>query len=249
MLSSFPIPAIFAHRGDSAHAPENTIAAFELAAERGADAIELDAKLTADGEIVVIHDATADRTTDGSGKIAEMPLRALRELDAGLWFGAEFRGERIPTLAEVFEAVGDRLRINVELTNYAAPLDPLPYKAAELVRRHGLEGRVLFSSFNPIALRRAHKRLPAIPLGLLALPGLAGRWARSFLGARVVPYHALHPQIRDATPALIEREHTKGRRIHVWTVNNPDDIQQLFQWGVDGIFTDDPARAVSLRET
>jgi len=105
---SQPNVTIFAHRGDSAHAPENTLAAFELAAERGADGIELDAKLTADGEIVVIHDPAVDRTTDGTGMVAEMSLAALRELDAGSWFGDTFKGEQIPTLAEVFEAVGKR---------------------------------------------------------------------------------------------------------------------------------------------
>ena len=250
MTMSQPNVTIFAHRGDSAHAPENTLAAFELAAERGADGIELDAKLTADGEIVVIHDPAVDRTTDGTGMVAEMSLAALRELDAGSWFGDTFKGEQIPTLAEVFEAVGKRLIVNVELTNYTALFDPLPWKAAELVRQHKMEQQVLFSSFNPVALRRVHKALPTVPLGLLALPepSYLGRWARSPLSKWMVPYNALHPNWQDVTPALIKREHAKGRRVHAWTVNDPQKIQQIIQWGADGIITYDPALAISIRD-
>ncbi|HBY09528.1 MAG TPA: glycerophosphodiester phosphodiesterase, partial [Chloroflexi bacterium] len=123
---NLPRPAIFAHRGASAYAPENTLAAFKLAVDQGADAIELDAKLCADGQIIVIHDQTVERTSNGAGKVADLPLSALQELDAGSWFGLEFKGEPIPTLDEVFEAVGQKIFINIELTNYASPRDLLP---------------------------------------------------------------------------------------------------------------------------
>lgn len=198
---------------------------------------------------MVIHDASVDRTTDGSGLVREMPLAALRELDAGAWFGEDFRGERIPTLAEVFEALGERLFINVELSNYDDLRDPLPYKVAELVRRYRMEERVLFSSFNPVALRRVRKELPAVPRGLLALhDAWSGKLARSPLGWWIAPYDALHLGRLDATPALIAREHAKGRRVHVWTVNDLDEMRKFIQWGADGIVTDDPALAVDLRE-
>jgi glycerophosphoryl diester phosphodiesterase len=239
-------PTIFAHRGASIHAPENTLAAFELAVNQKADAIELDAKLCADGEVVVIHDQTLDRTTDGSGKVLETPLTALKELDAGSWFDTQFRGEPIPTLEEVFEAVGKKIFINVELTNYASVFDALPDKVVQLVQLHGLQDSVMFSSFNPLALRRAHKRLPEVPLGLLALPGFAGAWARSFLG-RWVPYQALHPDFSSTNPKLIEKQHQQGSRVFVWTVNEAEKMQQLFDWGVDGIFTDDPPLAQQIR--
>ena len=107
-------PLIYAHRGASALAPENTLAAFLLAQRLGADGIELDVMFTADKQLIVIHDDTVDRTTNGHGKVAEMPLAALRELDAGSYFGEAFRGEKLPTLAEVYEALGGKLRINVE---------------------------------------------------------------------------------------------------------------------------------------
>ena len=117
MLEALPRPVIFAHRGASAHAPENTIAAFELALAQQADAIELDVKLSSDGYVVVHHDDTVDRTTNGNGRIKDLSLAQLRSLDAGSFFAEKFRGEKIPTLEDVFEAVGKRTFINVELTN------------------------------------------------------------------------------------------------------------------------------------
>src|SRR6266545_5505015 len=117
-LESLPRPVIFAHRGACAHAPENTMASFELALAHGADAIELDVKLSSDGYVVVHHDDTVDRTTDGTGRIKNLTLAELKKLDAGSFLSEKFKGEKIPTLEEVFEAVGKRTFINVELTNY-----------------------------------------------------------------------------------------------------------------------------------
>jgi glycerophosphoryl diester phosphodiesterase len=108
-----------------------------------------------------------------------------------------------------------------------------------------MEDRVLFSSFNPIALRRIHKILPTCPIGLLALPGIAGLWARSLLG-RWVPYDALHPEIRDTSQRVIACMQKRGRRVHTYTVNHPENMENLFQWGVHGIFTDDPPLAFRI---
>ena len=125
-LSEYPQPLIIAHRGASAYAPENTLAAFELAIQQGAPAIELDAKLSCDGHVVVIHDQTVDRTTPHSGRVGELSLAELRRMDAGSHFDTCFQQERIPTLAEVFESIGPGTLINVELTNYSSPGDDLP---------------------------------------------------------------------------------------------------------------------------
>jgi glycerophosphoryl diester phosphodiesterase len=242
-------PVIFGHRGASAHAPENTLAAFELAAEHGADAIELDAKLTADGEVVVIHDQTTDRTTGVPGRVMQLSLASLKELDAGSYFGESFKGEKIPTLAEVFEAIGRRLYINIELTNYSSLTDALPETSARLVQVHGLEDAVMFSSFNPLALVRVRRYLPSAQLGLLTIPGRAGGLFRSPLG-RLIPHQALHPEKDDISRELIERVHRSGRQINAWTVNDPDTIRKLASWHIDGIITDDPALAKkTLAET
>ena len=136
-------PTIFAHRGSSAYAPENTIAAFKTAVSQHADGIELDAKLTADGQVVVIHDDTVDRTTYGTGRIKSLTLKDIKELDAGSKFPPLFKPEKIPTLDEVFEVVGRRTFINVELTNYSSPTDELPDKVVALVKKYNLEYQCL----------------------------------------------------------------------------------------------------------
>ena len=244
MHDHLPKPLVFAHRGACAYAPENTLAAFELAYRQGALAIEFDAKLTSDGQVVVIHDQTLERTTDGTGRVTAFPLAALRELDAGSWFSADFRGEKIPTLDEIFETVGTRLFMNVELTNYATPFDRLVPRAVETIKKHGLEECVLFSSFSTINLVNAARLLPQVPRGQLVLPGRAGWWQR--LWARAGDVQAEHPFTDDVTGQSVADAHARGRRVHVWTVNDPADMRRLKDLGVDGIFSDDPVRALEV---
>lgn len=242
LLEQLSQPVIFAHRGACAHAPENTLASFKLAVEHKADAIELDAKLSADGFIVVHHDMTLNRTTNGSGKLAQTSLAALRELDAGTFFGPQFAGEKIPLLEEVLETVGKKIFVNIELTNYNTPDDGLAAKVSELVKRMGLQDHVLFSSFYPQNLQITSQFLPEVPVGLLAEPSIKGWLARSSLGMKTSP-KIIHPYLLDASDRMIKREHKRGRRVHVWTVNKPADMRRLFAAGVDGIFTDDPLLA------
>ena len=246
MLTSLPQPVIFAHRGASAHAPENTLAAFELALEQNADAIELDVKLSADGQVIVIHDPTVDRTTGSHARVKDLSLRELRALDAGTFFSEKFQGEKIPTLEEVFEAVGKRTFINVELTNYNTPRDQLVETVCNLIKKCGLQERVMFSSFFASNLSKARAYLPEVPRGLLAFGGPLGAWARSF-GFAFGNDQALHPYLKDVTPQQVQRVHRLKRRVHVWTVNAGEDMRRLFHWGVDGIFTDDPPLAVQVR--
>jgi glycerophosphoryl diester phosphodiesterase len=248
MLQHLPRPTIFAHRGASAYAPENTLIAFNLAVQQNADAIELDAKLSGDGQVVVIHDQTVDRTTSGVGRVSDMPLSELRAFDAGSHFDPIYKGEHIPTLDEVFSLLGEQIFINVELTNYTSIYDDLPYKVAQIVEFHKLKKDILFSSFNPIALSRIHRTLPEVPLGLLALPGPKGWWARSRLGKMLVPYQALHIELSDTSTSLINWVQKSGGRIHVYTVNNAKDLRQLFELRVDGIFTDDVPLAKNILE-
>lgn len=243
MLEQFPRPILFAHRGDLAHAPENTLPSFSQAIQKGADGIELDAKLTADGHVIVIHDAAVDRTTNGRGKVASFTLEAIRELDAGAWFDSQFAGTKVPLLEEVFETVGRDKLINIELTNYSTPKDGLTQKVCELIKRRGNQKQIIFSSFFASNLKIAAQVLPEVPRGLLAMPGLLGLWARSF-GFMFGDYQALHPHISNASREQAARAHRIKRRVHVWTANTPEEIIRLKDWGVDGIFTDDPAVAV-----
>jgi glycerophosphoryl diester phosphodiesterase len=238
-------PIIFAHRGDSAHAPENTISAFKMAADKGAPAIELDVKLSADGHLIIIHDRTVDRTTNGHGEVRSLPLSALRELDAGVWFSPQFRGERIPLLEEVFETLGKRVIINVELTNYATPGDALVPQVVNLVKKFGLQESVMFSSFSSDNLRLAKTQLPEVACGLLARELWPGRQTRREEWIEKT-YDALNPFVYDTTCQLVNRVHAKGKRVNVYTVNAGVLIKYLIGLGVDGIITDDPAQAMKI---
>jgi glycerophosphoryl diester phosphodiesterase len=246
-LTQIRRPILFAHRGASALAPENTLASFKRALEDGAEAIELDVKLTSDGKVIVLHDQTVDRTTNGHGDVRTMSLADVQLLDAGSSFSPEFAGEPIPTLDEVFSAVGKKLFINVEITNYATRTDALPLRVAELVRSHGLEDWVMFSSFNALNLIRLRGMLPQIPVGILAEEGSSGKWARSFAG-RIVAPKMVHPYFSDVDEAFVLRQHAIDRRVHVWTIDDPEEMHRLFRLKVDGIFTDDPRLASQILE-
>jgi glycerophosphoryl diester phosphodiesterase len=229
-----------AHRGASGHAPENTLAAFLLAAEMGADGIELDVHLSADGQAVVIHNDTVDATTDGVGRVSKMTCAELQALDAGGGVDPRFAGERIPTLQQVFDAVGQRVLINIEV-KVEAGYHP-PEQEAETVRLiedNHMVDRVIVSSFSPISLRRVHKLNPHIPLGFLYakiepafLPWLIRRL--------YAPFSALHPHLSWVDERYMARARRRGLRVNVWTVNDASDMERMRDLGVDGIITNYP---------
>ena len=246
MLNELPSPLILCHRGAKNYAPENTLVAFKRALELGADGFELDTQLTSDGCIVVHHDKTVERTTDGHGELFKLSLVELRELDAGSSFSDKFHGEKIPTLGEVFETVGKRAFINIELKNFSTPFDNLVEKVCDVVRRHAMQKNIIFSSFLPWNLKKAARILPEVPRGLIAIKGGWGMLERSFIFA-FGKYDALHPNFEDVTQQQIYLAHRLKRRVNVWTVNEEADLRRLFKWGVDGILTDDPQLAVKIR--
>lgn len=235
-------PLVLGHRGASAHAPENTLAAFRLAAEHGADGVELDAKLTADGQIVVMHDATVTRTTGAAGRVSEMSLAQIKTLDAGIYFGEQFAGERVPTLEEVLRfaaGLGRRFLIDIELTNYSTPGDGLAAKAAALVSELGMESSVIFTSFFPHNILWMRRHIPEVTAGLLAWAGRTGALSRGWPGRRIAPELVL-PYHTDISDGYIAGEHQRGRKVIAWTVNSVEEIRRLSDRGVDGIITDDP---------
>jgi len=245
MLNELPSPLILCHRGAKNYAPENTLVAFKTSLELGADGFELDTQLTSDGHVVVFHDTTVDRTTNGHGKLSRLPLADLRELDAGSSFSEEFRGEKIPTLDEVFEAIGKRAIINVELKNFSTPFDNLAEKVCEVIRHHGIQKNVMFSSFLPWNLKKTARILPDVPRGLITAKDWRGVWGRSF-GFNFGNYDALHPYLGNVTPQQVHRVHKLKRKINVWVVNREEDLRRLFSWSVDGILTDDPQLALRV---
>jgi glycerophosphoryl diester phosphodiesterase len=234
-------PQVIAHRGASQRAPENTIRAFLAAVSLGADAIELDAKLTRDGAVVVHHDRTLNRTTNGKGPLGRRRLTELEGLDAGIRFGMAYAGERIPTLRQVFEAVGESALYDIELSNYREPFNRLPAAVLRVIAEFGFQDRVLLSSFNPVALQRAKDLLPEIPRGLL-LMRREPWWMRRMLGA-APRVHVVQMENRLAGRGAIEAIHKGGRKAHVWVVNEKQRTTDLLGWGVDGVITDLPELA------
>ena len=240
---SLPRPLIIAHRGASHYAPENTLASFRLAVSQHADAVELDAKLTRDGYIVVMHDDTIDRTTGRHGAVREMDWQVLRGVNAG---GKPGDAETtIPLLEDVLRAVASDVFVNIELTNYAARFDDLPYLVADMVKRLGVVDRVWVSSFNPVALRRFARRLPEVPVGFLVDPKRT--WVYPVF-RHFVPHAIVEPHLSLVSEQAIRHWHAQGKAVMVYTVNDADDMRRLFSWGVDGIFTDDPPLARQVWE-
>lgn len=235
---------VWAHRGASAYAPENTLEAFRLAAEQGADGIELDVHLSADGELVVIHDETVDRTSDGSGAVSAMSLESLRGLDFSN--GKEGYAEvRIPTLAEVFELVRPtRMVVNVELKtnlNFQPGIEP---KLAELVAASGMGERVLISSFNHLTLKTLQQIAPQLPVALLfdEIMYLPWEYARDFGAVAIHPAYS-YLQVNGA----VELAHAAGVRINPWTIDDPAHLRWALGLGVDAVITNTPDVALRLR--
>ncbi len=227
---------VIGHRGASAYAPMNTLPAFELALQQGAHGIELDTHLSKDGHLIVLHDFTVDHTTDGSGAAKNMTLAELKALDAGSKFGAQFAGTRIPTLDEVFESVGGKLFINVEIKSESTETDGVEQAVAECIARHHLMTSVIVSSFNPLALQRFRSILPTVAIGYLYHP----QWTFAPEVMDALPHEARHPHHSMIDAAYMEQARAHGWRVNTWTVNDVDEARRLHGLGVDAIITDQP---------
>lgn len=226
------------HRGASAQATENTLAAFRQARAAGADGVELDVMLCASGEVVVFHDDDLKRLGGRPERIAVMPYRSLRDLPlAG--------GGTIPLLEEVFDACGPDLLVNVELK--VNEIDPrgtgaLVDAVAAVVKRLGVGPRVLVSSFNPWAVWVWTRRVPEIPAGLLFERSSVLPLRRAWLATVIRPF-ALHPELVLCDPARVAAWKRRGYMVSVWTVDDPGALAACRRMGVDAVITNDPARA------
>jgi glycerophosphoryl diester phosphodiesterase len=236
LLPSAPRPLVVAHRGASRVAPENTRAAFRAALAQGADAVELDVRRTSDGHVIVLHDATVERTTDGRGPAARHSLAALKALDAGRWFGEAFTGERLPTLEEAVALIGDRAGLFIEIKQGPLFDDTIEAAVARIIEETGLAGRCEVSSFDHFSVRRMKALLPAVPGGIL----YDARLIDPFEAARLAHADAVHPGWPNVTPDLVGEAHRRGLAVAVWTVNDEDTIVELARMGVDVLITDVP---------
>lgn len=233
-------PLVWAHRGASAHATENTIAAFELAKAHGADGIELDVFQCGTGEVVVFHDEDLGRLGVGVDPALRAPRLPWADLGA-----IELRGgHRIPLLADALRATD--LMVNVELKSFR-PARPgaLPAAVARVIADAGAAERVVVSSFDPVMLWQLHRVAPHLPIGFLFETG-AVRPLRNLGG--VLGASSLHPHHPLCTPEAIAGWHERGFAVHTWTVDDPDRLRALSAAGIDGVFANDPRAARAVLE-
>ncbi|NKY07561.1 glycerophosphodiester phosphodiesterase [Cellulomonas hominis] len=235
-------PVVIAHRGNSAVAPQNTLAAFEAAWRAGAASIEIDIQPTADGQVVVIHDETVDATTDGQGVVTQMSLDALRALDAGSWFAAAYAGQRVPTFAEVLELLVRRPGLDLLLELKGPWTVDQVRPVTDAIRAAGLADRVIGQSFWPESVRALAEADPGLRRGLLVFEvedpaGLVALCAD--LG--VVTCNPSGPLLL-ADPGLVARLHDAGLQVMVWTLNEPEHWAAAAALGVDAVITDRPDR-------
>ncbi len=236
---------IIAHRGASGYAPENTMAAFEKALEMGAEGIELDVHLTADGEIVVIHDHTIDRTSDGKGMVGALTLEEIRKYDFGAWFDPKFKGQRIPTLGEVFELLEDwDGLLNIEVKSGPILYPGIEEKLVDMVKSWNFRGRIIFSSFNHYSLRDIKALDPSMEIGLLYMAGLVEPWKY----AKDLNAQALHPLYYNVVPELVAGCKENGIKLNPFTIDEENKMEMIMRAGVDGIITDYPDRALNVRK-
>ncbi|QCO67566.2 glycerophosphodiester phosphodiesterase [Luteimonas yindakuii] len=231
---------VTAHRGASTVAPENTLAAFQAAIDAGADAIELDVRLSADGVVVVFHDSDFRRVAGDPRTVVQTPLSAMRDIDVGSWFDPAFAGERIATLAEALAFIDGRALALIELKPDADNAHALLDATLRAVERGGHDDAVMLGSLSPELVRSAREAAPELPLALFAnaaLPGTARRTDFDMLGLN-------HLQIDTAALADARR---RGYLLQAWTVNDPERMARYMDLGVDDISTDVPAQAVRLR--
>jgi glycerophosphoryl diester phosphodiesterase len=230
---------VLGHRGASADAPENTLAAFRLAMEQGADGVELDVWRCATGEVVVAHDEDLSRVGGTPLRIPDAPLRALREVDVGAWKGARFRGERVPLLAEVLEALPGAV-VNVELKSRGRDL-ALAQAAAEVIWRAGAGGRVVVSSFDWRLLAAFRLASPDVATGLLFEGSRAWR-LRLWAGLLSLRPAAVHPDRALATEARVRAWAARGLAVNVWTVDDPGEAARLSGAGAAAVISNVPGR-------
>lgn len=237
-------PLILAHRGAKADAPENTLAAFQLAVQQGSDGVELDIHLTLDNHIVVCHDCTVDRTTNGTGIIRQMTLDQIRKLDAGSWYHESFSGEKIPTLEEVLDLLPDHYLVNIEVKEFydGAIVEPL----LKVIRSYRFDERFVLSSFDHKCMKYMKLIDPRLRIGLLYSNNMVDPVGYSkLLGVEV---YSLHPMMKWITAEEAAQAEKEGMPVYTYTVNEEEQMRQAIAKRLDGIITDYPGRLKKVIE-
>lgn len=247
---TLPVPTravSIAHRGASGHAPEHTFAAYDLALEMGADYIEQDLQMTADGVLVAMHDETLQRTAGRPGRVDEHTLAELSEIDVGSWFDPRFAGERIPTLDAILRRYGHRARYYIE-TKAPETADRMEERLLALLGEHGLiepaeeRRQVLIQSFSAASLHRIHDANPRLPLIQLFRGDVGSEAIRERLDDVCRYAFGIGPAKRSVDAALLAAAHERDLHVHPWTVDEPGELEALLALGADGAFSNHPDR-------
>ena len=235
---------VWAHRGASGYLPENTLPAFERAVELGADGIELDVQLTKDGELIILHDETIDRTSDGSGWVKDMTYADLLKYNYNRTH-PEFERAEIPTLEEVYALIKPTgLSVNVEIKTGVIFYPEIEDRVLEMTARMGMEDRVIYSSFNHYTLRRLRDLNPDVKTGLLYADGIVDVVGYA---ANTIGVDALHPALYNLQyPGFMEQCRKCGKKIHVWTVNEEEHMRMVCEFQVDAMITNYPDRGKAI---
>ncbi len=236
-------PLLFGHRGARGLAPENTITSFSIAISYGVDGVELDVHLSKDGHVIVMHDDKVDRTTDGKGYIKDLTLNEIKSLDAGSKFSQRFKGEKVPTLEEVFESFKDKILYKVEIKHSSEIYPGIEKKVVDIIKRYNLQKKVQIISFDFDSLKIVKELDPTISVGII----IEGRplWYIDIakkLGAEWI--HAFYGLVYSSKD--IEGAHAHGIKVGVWTLNDEQSINAFCKMGVDDITSDYPNELVRL---
>ena len=235
---------IFAHRGYSGKYPENTMLAFRKAVEAGAEGIELDVQLSSDGVPVIIHDELVDRTTDGKGRVNDYSLEELKKLDASYIYTGTYGVNRIPTFREYCEYIQDKPVItNIEMKTGVLEYLGIEQKVIDMIHEFHLEDKVIISSFNHFTIKRMMALEPSFKYGFLSETWIieAGKYCHE----QGVPCY--HPLFRNLIPELVQEIKSYGLQINTYTVNTPEDVQDMINKKIDIIISNFPEMALEVR--
>ena len=235
---------IMGHRGAAGVAPENTMPAFKVSADLGIPWVELDIRLTKDGDLVLLHDKSLERTTDGTGEVGQLTVAEIQKLDAGSWFSADFAGVRVPTLVQVLETFQERIQFNIEIKDEDDRLEEQIARLFEILDRHQLRHRVILSSFKKKILGAVREEDERVQLAIIANQS-ADQMKRI---ATELSCQMMNPGNKILSEPLIKWAHERGKRITGWMANEKEILHLLNQWNVDYCCTDFPGMAQEYLE-
>ncbi len=244
----YPV-AVMAHRGFRDVAPENTIASFRKALQIGADMVETDVHLTKDRQVIIMHDDTIDRTTNGKGPVENFTLEQLKKFDAGSKFSPVFKGEPIPTLEDLLQFAKDKISLNIEIKKTSVEKrsqDGIEKKVVDLIAKYGMEEYVIISSFSEVALTRVKQLNPHISTGLLMVSD--GLFRSPVSKVASVKADAFHEMGKFVYKNEITKLHQFDIEQNTWTINDPHQMSELINKGVDSLITDRPDLALRVLE-